>query len=161
MQIREAKSKDFPQIWQLLEPVFKKGDSYPHPPDMTKEDAFHAWMEIPTATYIVIKNKEIIGTYYIKTNQIGLGSHVCNCGYVVGEAARGYGLGRIMCEHSKRQAKKLGYKAMQYNLVVSTNEVAVHLWKSCGFELIGTLPKAFNHLEKGFVDAHVMYLWLD
>lgn len=158
---REATKEDFDQIWELLRPVFSKGDSYPHPPDMTKEEAYHHWIEIPMATFIVEKEGQALGTYYIKSNQIGLGNHICNAGYIVSPEARGMGLGRAMCEHSKEQGRKLGFKAMQYNLVVSTNTVAVQLWQSCGFTIIGTVPKAFRHLEHGFVDAHIMYYSLD
>ena len=102
-----------------------------------------------------------MGTYYIKANQPGLGSHVCNCGYMVCADARGKGIGRAMCEHSLVEARKLGFKAMQYNLVVSTNRGAIKLWQDLGFDIIGTLPGAFEHRHKGFVDAFVMYQWID
>ena len=108
----------------------------------------------------MIREGEILGTYYIKANQPGLGSHVCNCGYMVRASARGEGIGRAMCKHSLGEARKLGFKAMQFNLVVSTNTGAVKLWRDLGFDIIVTLPKAFNHRQKGFVDAFVMYQWL-
>ncbi|OEH84381.1 GNAT family N-acetyltransferase [Desulfuribacillus stibiiarsenatis] len=161
MTIRIATEDDFLEVWGLLQPVFQKGDSYPHPPEMTEEEAFHLWMEVPIATYVAIQDHKPIGTYYIKANQIGLGNHVCNSGYVVSPEARGLGLGRMLCEHSKAQAKALGFLAMQFNFVVSTNTIAVNLWQSCGFSIVGTLPKAFRHLEKGLVDAYVMYHWLE
>jgi ribosomal protein S18 acetylase RimI-like enzyme len=104
---------------------------------------------------------KILGTYFIKTNQPGPGSHVCNCGCMVSRYARGKGLATAMCEHSQNIAKELGYKAMQFNLVIETNEDAVRLWHSLGFEIVGTIPKAFEHPKLGFVDAHVMYKWLE
>ena len=107
--------------------------------------------------YVAVEDGKILGTYYIKSNQPGHGSHVCNAGYIVSTEARGKGIGKTMCLHSLDEAKKLGYKAMQYNLVVSTNKGAVKLWESCGFKIVGTLPKVFNHKELGFVDAFVMF----
>ena len=101
-----------------------------------------------------------LGTYYIRPNQGGGGAHVCNCGYMTAPAARGRGLARAMCEASQDQARALGYKAMQYNLVLSTNTVAVGLWQRLGFDVVGQLPRAFDHPTKGLIDALVMYKWL-
>ena len=115
-------------------------------------------MEQPSATFVAVdENNAVLGTYYIKPNQPALGAHVCNCGYIVSESVRGRGIASEMCEHSQCEALSQGFRAMQYNLVVSTNEGAVRLWKLHGFEIVGTLPKAFQHLRLGFVDAFVMY----
>jgi L-amino acid N-acyltransferase YncA len=108
-------------------------------------------------TYVAVEGGEILGTYYIKPNQPGLGAHVCNAGYMVSAKARGKGIGRSMCAHSLQEAVKIGFKAMQYNLVASTNRFAIQLWKDMGFDIIGTLPKAFHHKTKGLIDAHIMY----
>lgn len=117
---------------------------------------------MPSATFVAVdEDDEVIGTYYIKPNQPALGAHVCNCGYIVAENARGHGVAAAMCEHSQREALSRDFRAMQYNLVVSTNEGAIRLWKRHGFEIIGTLPKAFRHLQLGFVDAFVMYKQLE
>ena len=118
------------------------------------------WLEVPLKTYLVEDDSGILGTYYIKTNHAGPGNHVCNCGYMVASAARGKGLATMMCEHSQQIALDLGYKAMQYNFVVASNEGAVRLWHKLGFTTVGVLPKAFNHPSKGLVDALVMYKWL-
>jgi len=158
--IRKVEGSDFDRIWTILHEVFQKGDTYAFSPDITREEVFHIWMEIPLNTYVATENDLILGTYFLKPNQPGLGSHVCNVGYAVSANVRGKGIGRLMCEHSLNEAKAYGFKAMQYNCVVSTNQVAVELWKKCGFEIVGTLPKAFNHKEKGLVDAFVMYQWL-
>ena len=113
---------------------------------------------MPSATFLAVdEESNVVGTYYIKPNQPTLGAHVCNCGYVVGENARGRGVASIMCEHSQQEAKSRGFRAMQFNLVVSTNEGAVRLWKRHGFEIVGTVPRAFNHVRWGLVDAYVMY----
>lgn len=161
LEIKLARNDGFEQIWPVIHEVLRTGDTYPFAPDTTQAEAFHIWMDKPRATYVAVLDDDIVGTYYIKANQPGLGSHVCNCGYMVRASARGKGIGRAMCLHSLGEARKLGFKAMQYNLVVSTNTGAVKLWQDLGFDIIGTLPKAFNHREKGFVDAFVMYQWLD
>ena len=125
-----------------------------------KEQALNIWISIPRETFVFEENGKVLGTYYLKTNQQGPGDHVCNCGYIVSYAARGRGLATSMCEHSQVIARELGYKAMQFNFLASTNEGAVRLWTKLGFDTVGKLPKAFNHPSKGYVDALVMYKWL-
>lgn len=115
---------------------------------------------LATKTFVIEKTDDLLGTYFIKPNQGGPGSHVCNCGYMVSSKARGMGLATKMCEHSQQIALELGFKAMQFNSVVSTNEGAVRLWQKLGFDIVGTLPKAFKHPTQGYVDAYVMYKWL-
>lgn len=161
IEIRRAENEDFDQIWLILHEVFLKGNTYAFSPDTTREEAFQLWIEMPLATYVATENSHLVGTYFIKPNQPGLGSHVCNAGYVVASNARGKGIGKLMCEHSLEEAKKYGFKAMQYNFVVSTNQVAIELWKKCGFDIVGTLHKAFKHIEHGLVDVFIMYQWLN
>ena len=156
-QIRKADPSDFEEIWQIFHEVVRLGDTYAFSPDTDKAEAFEIWMETPTATYVVFDGHNIVGTYYIKPNQPGLGAHVCNAGYMVSRNARRRGIGRAMCEHSQIEAIKLGFRAMQYNLVVSTNKGAIKLWQELRFSIVGTLPRAFQHKELGFVDAVVMY----
>lgn len=144
--------------WRIIEPVFRAGGTYAFSPDITEEEAHKVWVEVPSATFVAVdKNNYVLGTYYIKPNQPALGAHVCNCGYIVAENAGGKGIGFAMCEHSQHEAVSQGFRAMQYNLVVSTNAGAVRLWQRHGFEVVGTLPKAFRHPRLGFVDALVMY----
>jgi len=158
MNIRKYQESDWNQVWSIIEKVFYAGETYAYPPDISEEDAHKVWIELPQQTYVAVDdNDSILGTYYIKPNQPGLGSHVCNCGYIVSENARGKGIASKMCIHSQDEAVKLGFKAMQYNLVASTNEGAIYLWKKLGFQVIGTLPKAFNSKSAGCVDALVMY----
>ena len=157
VEIRNAVDADWDTIWPIVQVTFNRGDTYPYAPGISKDEAYKIWMASTAATYIAVKDGEIIGTYYIKPNQPGLGSHVCNAGYIVAVKARGQGIGRAMCAHSLKEAVELGFRAMQYNLVVSTNINAIELWKDMGFEIIGTLPMAFKHKEKGLVDAHIMY----
>ena len=120
-------------------------------------DARRAWIEAPDATFVAVEGDEILGTRYLKTNQPGLGSHICNAGYIVAKAARRRGLARALCAHSMDEARRRGYRAMQFNLVVATNEGAVRLWEDMGFDVIGTVPGGFNHKELGHVGALIMY----
>ena len=161
MNIREATREDFDRIWPIFQEIASSGETYAYPRDTTKEQAFRLWMEMPRLTFVVEENDHILGTYYIKTNQAGPGDHVCNCGYMVSSTARGRGLATAMCEHSQAIAQELGYKAMQFNFVASSNEGAVRLWNRLGFVTTGRLPKAFKHPSIGYVDALVMYKWLE
>jgi RimJ/RimL family protein N-acetyltransferase len=156
--IRRYQTTDWPSLWPLLHATFATGDTYPFVPDSSEDDIHKAWVELPTATFVACNAAgELIGSYYIKPNQPGLGSHVCNCGYLVAPAARGQGVAAAMCRDSQQQALGLGFLAMQFNLVVSTNLRAVRLWQHMGFTIIGTLPGAFRHQQLGLVDAYLMF----
>ncbi|MGI9239569.1 MAG: GNAT family N-acetyltransferase [Verrucomicrobiales bacterium] len=155
--IRIVEESDWPATWAIIEPVFRAGRTYVYSPEMTEADARDDWVDTPLATFVSEDEGEIVGSYYLKPNQPGLGSHVCNCGYVVSERARGKGIASSMCEHSQREAAARGFRAMQYNLVVSTNQGAIRLWEKHGFQIVGTLPGAFRDPELGFVDAFVMW----
>ena len=160
MNIREATVDDFDLIWPIFHEIVKAGETYAYPADTEKVDAVKLWLDSPRKTYVFEENGNILGTYFIRTNQSGPGDHVCNCGYMVSSFARGRGLATAMCEHSQKIAKELGYKAMQFNFVVSINEGAVRLWHKLGFETVGRLPKACHHPTQGYVDALIMYKWL-
>jgi ribosomal protein S18 acetylase RimI-like enzyme len=156
--VRRFESGDWPLLWPILSSVFASGDTYAFPPASSEAEIRNAWIVVPQATFVAVSDADaVIGTYTLKPNQPGLGSHVCNCGYVVAESARGQGVAAMLCEHSQTEARRLGYRAMQFNLVVSSNEGAVRLWQELGFSIVGTLPGAFKHSRLGYVDAHVMY----
>lgn len=158
IDIRPFEENDWPSIWYFMEPVFRAGETYAFSPDITEKESYNFWIEVPAATFVALDdNQKIVGTYYIKKNQPGLGSHICNCGYIVDGNERGKGIASVMCEHSQLEAIARGFRAMQYNLVVSSNEGAVRLWKKLGFEVVGTIPEAFHHHRLGYVDAFVMY----
>lgn len=160
--IREATADDFDAIWPIFEEIVRAGETYAYETDTGREQAYRIWMEAPRKTFVFEDdNGAILATYYLKTNQAGPGSHVCNCGYMVSSQARGRGLATTLCEHSQQVAIELGYKAMQFNFVAASNEGAVRLWTKLGFETVGRLPCAFNHPRRGYVDALVMYRWLD
>ncbi len=156
--IRSIKNDDWQCIWPILKTVFRAGDTYSFSSDISETEAFKVWVEMPAATFVAVDDvNQIIGTYFIKANQPGQGAHVCNCGYIVREAAQGQGIASTMCKHSQIEAVKLGFQSMQYNLVVSTNSGAVRLWQKLGFKIVGTLPEAFRHPTQGLVDAYVMF----
>ncbi|WP_294964329.1 GNAT family N-acetyltransferase [Sulfurimonas sp.] len=157
MHIREANENDFKLIWPIFHEIVSQGETYAYEIDTSKEKAFNIWMTQPFKTFVCEEENKIIATYYIKTNQAGPGSHVCNCGYMVAKDARGKGLASTMCQHSQKIAKDIGYKAMQFNFVASTNVGAIRLWTKLGFDTVGRLPKAFNHAKLGYVDALIMY----
>ena len=161
MNIREAKKEDWTDIWPIFHQVVSAGDTYAYANNITNEEAEEMWLGAPRKTYVIEENGKILGSYFLKTNQAGPGSHACNCGYMVSYLARGKGLATLMCEHSQDVAVALGYKAMQFNFVACSNSVAVRLWSNLGFETVGRLPKAFNHPDQGYIDALVMYKWLE
>ena len=160
MNIREAIENDWDSIWPIFHEIVLAGETYAYETSTTKEQAEKIWMNTPLKTYVFEEGGHILGTYHLKTNQAGPGNHVCNCGYMVSSLARGKGLATAMCEHSQEIALKLGYKAMQFNFVASSNEEAVRLWVKLGFKTVGRLPNAFKHPTQGYVDALVMYKWL-
>ena len=158
--IRKAEEADFDAIWRIFHQVVQQGDTYTYDPETTREQAHSIWMSSGHTTYVACVDDQIVGTYILKPNQPGLGSHVANAGYMVGEDGRGKGVGRAMCEHSLEEARRMGFHAMQFNMVVSTNESAVALWKKFGFSIVGTLPQAYRRRGLGLVDAYVMHRFL-
>lgn len=147
-------------MWGILRSVFKEGDTFPNHVDTSEEEARCYWIEKPAHTFVALNDGKVIGSYHLKNNQMGLGSHVANAGYVVSPFARGSGVGFRLATHSLKYAVELGYKAMQFNLVVCTNLPSLQLWEKLDFQIVGTLPCAFNHSKKGLVDAYVLYKWL-
>jgi ribosomal protein S18 acetylase RimI-like enzyme len=157
MQIRSATPQDHAAIWRIIEPVIRAGETYTLPRDMSEADALAYWTGPDRETFVADENGQIIGTYYLRANQQGGGCHVANCGYMTAAGSTGKGVARRMCEHSLDHARARGFKAMQFNFVVSTNERAVRLWQGLGFETVGRLPRAFEHPRLGLVDALVMF----
>ena len=157
MLIRPATDADYDAIWEILEPVIRGGETYALARDMVKDDAIAYWAGADRKTFVAEWDGKVLGTYYIRANQGGGGAHVANCGYVTGAAAEGRGVARRMCEHSLDYARRTGFRALQFNLVVATNIRAVRLWQSFGFATLARLPGAFDHPRLGFVDALVMF----
>lgn len=158
LTFRPFERRDWPQVWAILEPVFRAGESYPCPTEISERDAQRYWIETPQFTFVALDTgNSIAGTYYLRPDQMGLGAHICNCGYAVAARARGRGYAVVMCRHSQVEARRYGFLGMKFNLVVATNEAAIRAWKKSGMKIIGTTPKAFRHTRFGLVDAHIMY----
>ena len=157
MRIRRAREDDHGAIWCILEPTIREGETYALPRDMSKASALAYWMGPDRETFVAESDRNVLGTYYIRPNQLGGGAHVANCGYATALEATGRGIARAMCEHSLIYAREKGFRAMQFNFVVSTNDRAVRLWLNLGFEVVGRLPLAFNHPKAGYTDALVMF----
>ncbi len=157
MEIRRAQASDAPAIWSVLEPVIRAGESYALPRDMSREAALAYWLGADRETFVATEGARVAGTYYLRANQQGGGAHVANCGYVTAPEAQGRGIARAMCAHSLETARARGFRAMQFNFVVSSNARALALWEACGFRTLARLPGAFAHPALGYVDALVMF----
>lgn len=155
--IRSAGPGDHDAVWSVIEPIVRAGDVYTLPREMSRDVALAYWFSEGNEVFVTEEGEEVVGSYYLRANQRGGGSHVANCGYATATSATGRGVARAMCAHSLEYAREHGFRAMQFNFVVSTNERAVGLWQSFGFEIVGRLPKAFLHPQLGYVDAYVMY----
>jgi L-amino acid N-acyltransferase YncA len=157
LRIRSAADSDRDAIWNIFHEVVTVGDTYALDPGMSREEALAYWFGAGTHTYIAENDRRVVGTYILRANQAGPGSHVANAAYMVARDARGLGAGRKMAEHSLSEARRLGFRAMQFNFVVATNTSAIHLWQELGFKIVGTLPGAFRHPKAGYVDVYVMF----
>lgn len=159
MKIRKAdKVQDYDQVWDIFFQVIKTGDTYVFDPHTPKEALNKHWFADYMNTFVAVDNHDsILGTYIIKPNQIDLGDHIANCSYMVSPKHHGKGTGKLLCEHSIEFAKQQGYFGIQFNIIVSTNTVAVNLWKKYGFEIIGTTPQGFRHKTLGLVDTYIMF----
>jgi L-amino acid N-acyltransferase YncA len=158
MLLRAAREDDAPAVWSILEPVIRAGETYALPADMSREAALAYWMGPDRETFVAEAEEGVlVGTYYLRANQQGGGAHVANCGYMTARGAEGRGVARAMCAHSLEAARARGFRAMQFNFVVSSNLRAVALWQACGFRTLARLPQAFRHSSLGYVDALVMF----
>jgi ribosomal protein S18 acetylase RimI-like enzyme len=157
MMIRPATTDDHAAIWTVLEPIIRQGETFALPRDMTAEAALAFWFAPGNDAFVAEDAGAVVGTYFLHPNQLGGGGHVANCGYATRVEQRGRGVARAMCAHSLAYARARGFRAMQFNMVVSTNERAVRLWQAMGFAIVGRLPGAFAHPTRGDVDALVMF----
>lgn len=156
-EIRKYRDTDKNRIWEIIESVITAGDSFTLAPDAEREEMLADWCSAEKHTFVAVSENEVVATFYIKPNQPGLGSHVANGSYMVAPEARGKGAGRTIGEFSIAEAKRLGFRAMQFNFVVKSNERAVKLWQSLGFAIIGEIPEAFDHKENGLTNAYIMH----
>jgi len=157
IKIRPATDADHDAIWKIFHEIVAAGDTYAFDPKMSREEALAYWFRSGTRNYVAENDERVVGTYILRANQLGPGSHDANAAFMVARDAEGAGVGRRMAEHCLTEARRMGFRGMQFNFVVSTNTRAIHLWNQLGFKIVGTLPGAFRHPEKGFVDVYVMY----
>ena len=157
MKIRTATESDHDAVWNIFQEIVAAGDTYAFDPKMSRQEALAYWFRADTHTYVAEKDGRVVGTYILRPNQLGPGSHVANAAFMVAPNAQGLGVGRRMAERCLSEARRMGFRAMQFNFVVSTNTSAIHLWEQLGFKIVGTLPSAFRHPEKGYVDVYVMF----
>ena len=179
--IRPATGGDHDAIWKIFRDVIAAGDTYPLDPNISREEGLAYWFQRQAHVYVAeeiagpvgeavgfpgtatpsptasSQDRHVVGSYTLHQNQAGGGAHVANAGFIVRADARGQGIGRGMGEHCLSEARRLGFRALQFNFVVSTNESAVKLWRELGMKIVGTLPGAFRHPSKGYVDVYVMY----
>ena len=157
LQIRQATVFDRDEIWRIFHAVVASGDTYTFDPEISHDEALAYWFHPSHECYVAVRAGAVVGTYILKANQPALGSHVANAAFMVAPDARGARVGRTLGEHALAEARRLGFRAMQFNFVVATNAPAVRLWQQLGFRIVGTLPGAFRHAQKGYVDAYVMF----
>lgn len=157
LEIRPATAIDWPAIWPIMKAVIAGGDSYMLATDCSEAEAREYWMGTPNQTFVGEQGGEVVGTYALRVNQRGRGSHMANAGYMVKSGLFGGGIGAAMCAHSLTEARTQGFLAMQFNAVVSTNTRAVALWQRLGFAIVGTVPKAYLHATLGYVDIYIMH----
>jgi L-amino acid N-acyltransferase YncA len=157
MKIRPANESDHDAIWEIFREIIAAGETYPIDPNIPREAALAYWFKHNAHVCVAESENKIVGSYTLHQNQAAGGAHVANAAFIVSKKARGQGIGRAMGEHCLKEARWLGFKAMQFNFVVVTNESAVKLWRDLGMKIVGTLPGAFRHPARGYVDVYVMY----
>ena len=155
--IRSATGLDHEAIWEIFREVIAAGETYPLDANISREEALTYWFQRNAQVFVAENNNQIVGSYTLHPNQSGGGAHVANAAFIVATRGRGQGIGRALGEHCLKEARRLGFRAMQFNFVVSTNESAVKLWRDLGMKIVGTLPGAFRHPTRGYVDVYVMY----
>jgi L-amino acid N-acyltransferase YncA len=157
LRIRPATDADHDAVCEIFHDVVAAGDTYPFDLQMSREAALSYWFQNGAHTYVAEQNNHVVGSYILRPNWAGPAGHIANAAFMVAADARGQGIGRAMGEHCLSEARRFGFRAMQFNFVVSTNVQAVKLWQQLGMKIVGTLPGAFRHPEKGYVDVYVMY----
>ena len=160
LTVRKATSLDRQGLWELIEPILRKGGTYVFSPEKTQSEMMDYWLNSDKQTYVLVEEGRIMATFYLKPNQPDLGNHICNAGFMVSTAIWGKGIGRKLGIYALEEARRQGFRAMQFNFVIKTNERAIKLWESLGFQVIGEVPSAYRHPQLGDVPALIMYIQL-
>ena len=157
LTIRPATDADWPHLWAIIEPIMRAGETFALPRDGDEVVARAYFASPEKVNFVAEEEGRVLGASYVRANQLGGGNHIANCGYMTAPAARGRGIARALCSHSIDYCRSVGFRGIQFNFVVSTNQAAVHLWETLGFDIVGNVPKAFHHPVHGYVDAYVMF----
>lgn len=157
LQIRPATSADLDRVWQLWKIIMDQKIYFPYDDSYTREQIEAGWINLTNSIHVAEQEGTIVGAYILKPNQPGYGSHIANAAYLVDTQVRSQGIGAQLCAHSVATAGVLGYRGLQFNLVVSTNKAAIRVWQANGFKIIGTVPGGFYHVELGYVDAYIFF----
>jgi GNAT superfamily N-acetyltransferase len=158
VRVRDYDERDWPEVWRIFQEIVDAGETYTYDPAWNAAQAHDVWVEGPPGkTVVALNGTRVVGTAKIAPNRPGRGSHVATASFMVSSEARGQGVGRLLGEYALGWARAQGYHAMQFNAVVETNEAAVHLWQELGFQIIGTVPEAFDHPSHGLVGLHIMH----
>ena len=158
MEIREFAESDWASVWPIYQGVVNAGETYTYDPSWSEQRAHDVWVEpAPGHTFVAIEGDRVVGTAHVGPNKPARGSHVATASFMVSADARGLGVGRSLGIHVLESARADGYASMQFNAVVETNSGAVKLWQELGFQIIGTVPRAFEHPTHGRVGLHIMY----
>lgn len=157
--IRPATDDDWPGIWPFFDATVRAGETYAYPEDLTLEAGRDLWMsDPPSATVVLEDGGELLGSAKMGPNRPGRGDHIGTASFMVAPEARGRGVGRALGEYVVQWHRDRGFRGIQFNAVVETNTAAVRLWRSLGFEIVGTVPGAFLSPTHGYVGLHVMFL---
>lgn len=158
----KASDADFEAVKAIFLQVVDEGETYSYErSELTDQWIRDYWLKNTVTTLVARVNGVVAGVCALRANRTGRGNHIANASYIVHHDFRGIGIGYALGERSLKVAKANGYKAMQFNYVVSTNAKAVALWQSLGFKIIGTMPQGYRHARHGLVDVYMMHRFLD
>ena len=158
MDIREATLDDWPAIYPFFTQIVDEGRTYAYPVGLSEDEAAAVWMEPPpSVTVVAVDGGTVLGSAKMGPNRPARGSHIATASFMVDPAHQGRGVGRALGEWVVAWGREQGYHGMQFNAVVETNTAAVRLWKTLGFQILTTVPEAFDDPEHGYVGLHVMF----
>ena len=159
MLIREATTADWPAIWPFFRSIVAAGETFSYPPDLGRAEGRDMWLlAAPNRAVVAVDDDgTVLGTAKMNNNQMGNAAHIASASYMVDPAHTGRGVGRALCEYTVEWARAAGFRGMQFNAVVESNVHAVRLYRSLGFEVLGTVPEGFHHPTEGYVGLHIMH----
>lgn len=160
LEIRPYREEDLAGMIRVWNEVVEAGNAFPQIDPLTMETA-GAFFSSQTLTTVADLDGRLFGLYILHPNNVGRCGHVANASYAVVPEARGCGIGRALVEDSLAQAAALGFRGLQFNAVVASNEGAIHLYESLGFKRVGTVPEGFLNGRGVYEDIHVFYRGAD